>query len=88
MNKDKFDQAQPVLERISKANDEIELLRKDIAWEYGRLSVRLQDTGFVITKEVERIYKDIERLFNKKTTLEVENNERKKILNKLLGVNI
>lgn len=88
MNNDKFDQAQPVLERICKANDEIELIRKDIAWEYGRLSIRLQETGFVINKEVERIYKDIERLFNKKTTLEVENNERKKILNKLLGVNI
>lgn len=88
MEHDKFDQAKPVLERISKANNEIDLLRKDIAWEYGRLSVRLQESGFEVTKEVERIYKDIDRLFNKKSTLEVENNERKKVLNNLLGINI
>lgn len=62
----------------------IETMRVDIKVLYKVLNDKLQNSGSVVTKEIEGIYKEIDSSFNKKSIVETKVLEMKKELNSVL----
>lgn len=80
------DQIAVLVERIQRHRAGEVSLAEEIRFTYEKINITLQSTGNVVTKEVEELYKKIDRLFGLKQERIVSINQAKRKILELHGV--